>query len=182
MATTNPAVPAAATSAPGAPIPPGMIPGPYGAQPMPPGSRFMIHPTRHYPTQLPWPDISDKAKWSVSSFKFGFGAECLTDGDPDTFWHSDGPQPHFISIEFPKKVAIQKLSLFLSFNEDDSYTPATIEIRAGTGANDLQSIQIINFDKPDGWITFDVGTEPAETEEEPPEGSPPIMYVLYLVS
>ena len=63
---------------------------------------------------------------------------------------SDGPQPHFISIEFPKKVAIQvrqrplisatslpntdkKLSLFLSFNEDDSYTPATIEIRAGTG-------------------------------------------------
>jgi anaphase-promoting complex subunit 10 len=58
----------------------------------------------------------------VSSYKFGFGAECLRDGDPETFWQyvlllqvvlelklrsSDGPQPHFITIEFPRKVAIQ---------------------------------------------------------------------------
>lgn len=73
---------------------------------------------------LPWPDIGHLAKWSVSSYKFGFGAECLHDGDPDTFWQyvffapmnlsielrprsSDGPQPHFITIEFPRKVAIQ---------------------------------------------------------------------------
>ncbi|KAL1745389.1 anaphase-promoting complex subunit 10 [Schizophyllum fasciatum] len=140
----------------------------------------MIHHTRVAP-KLPWPDISDKAKWSVSSFKFGFGAECLTDGDPDTFWHSDGPQPHFITIEFPQKVAMQKLSLFLSFTEDDSYTPATIEVRAGTGANDLQSIQIINFDKPDGWITFDVGTEPDDSEEETNGGAPPIKPVYAYV-
>jgi Anaphase-promoting complex, subunit 10 (APC10) len=38
------------------------------------------------PPVLPWPDISDRAKWSVSSYKFGFGVECLRDGDPDTFW------------------------------------------------------------------------------------------------
>lgn len=38
------------------------------------------------PPRLPWPDIGRLAKWSVSSFKFGFGAECLTDEDPDTFW------------------------------------------------------------------------------------------------
>src|ERR1700677_2381959 len=35
---------------------------------------------------LPWPDIGHLAKWSVSSYKFGFGAECLQDDDPDTFW------------------------------------------------------------------------------------------------
>jgi Anaphase-promoting complex, subunit 10 (APC10) len=35
---------------------------------------------------LPEPDIGHLAKWSVSSYKFGFGAECLRDGDPDTFW------------------------------------------------------------------------------------------------
>jgi anaphase-promoting complex subunit 10 len=35
---------------------------------------------------LPWPDIGHLAKWSVSSYKFGFGAECLRDGDPETFW------------------------------------------------------------------------------------------------
>lgn len=38
------------------------------------------------PPELPWPDIGYLAKWSVSSFKFGFGPECLRDGDPDTFW------------------------------------------------------------------------------------------------
>ena len=42
---------------------------------------------------LPWPDIGHLAKWSVSSFKFGFGPECLQDQDPDTFWQSV-PIPH----------------------------------------------------------------------------------------
>ena len=47
---------------------------------------------------LPWPDIGHLAKWSVSSFKFGFGPECLQDQDPDTFWQSV-PIPH---IRTPK--------------------------------------------------------------------------------
>ena len=38
------------------------------------------------PPRLPWPDIGHLGKWSVSSYKFGFGPECLTDEDPDTFW------------------------------------------------------------------------------------------------
>jgi anaphase-promoting complex subunit 10 len=44
-----------------------------------------LNPVRTPPV-LPWPDIGHLAKWSVSSYKFGFGAECLRDGDPDTFW------------------------------------------------------------------------------------------------
>lgn len=35
---------------------------------------------------LPWPDIGPLGKWSVSSYKFGFGSECLNDDDPETFW------------------------------------------------------------------------------------------------
>jgi hypothetical protein len=42
--------------------------------------------TARKPPVLPWPDIGHFAKWSVSSFKFGFGPECLQDQDPDTFW------------------------------------------------------------------------------------------------
>ncbi|ETW82954.1 hypothetical protein HETIRDRAFT_458552 [Heterobasidion irregulare TC 32-1] len=114
------------------------------------------------PPPLPWKDIGYVAKWSVSSFKFGFGPECLQDDDPDTFWHSDGPQPHFVTIEFPRKMAIQKISLFLSFPLDDSYTPAVLSIRAGTGLGDLQEVRSITLEKPDGWITFDVSTEPSE--------------------
>ena len=46
---------------------------------------------------LPWPDIGHLAKWSVSSFKFGFGPECLQDQDPDTFWQSVSapPSPYY---------------------------------------------------------------------------------------
>ncbi|EJF56498.1 APC10-domain-containing protein [Dichomitus squalens LYAD-421 SS1] len=121
----------------------------------------ILHPGK-LPPRLPWPDIGHLAKWSVSSFKFGFGAECLTDEDPDTFWHSDGPQPHFITVEFPRKVSIQKLSMYLSFPMDDSYTPATIAVRAGTGPVDLQDVRILQVEKPDGWITFDVCMEPNE--------------------
>ena len=56
----------------------------------------------------------------------------------------------------------QKISLFLSFPLDDSYTPAVLSIRAGTGLGDLQEVRAITLEKPDGWITFDVSTEPSE--------------------
>ncbi|GJE85662.1 anaphase-promoting complex subunit 10 [Phanerochaete sordida] len=131
------------------------------------------------PPPLPWPDIGPMAKWSVSSFKFGFGPECLQDGDPDTFWHSDGPQPHFITLEFPRKVAIQKLSIYLCFPSDDSYTPATIAVRAGTGPLDLQDCRVVSLEKPDGWFTFDVSMEPVG---EDGEGFKPVhAYVLQVI-
>ncbi|KIP10971.1 hypothetical protein PHLGIDRAFT_114893 [Phlebiopsis gigantea 11061_1 CR5-6] len=130
------------------------------------------------PPSLPYPDIGHMAKWSVSSYKFGFGPECLQDGDPDTFWHSDGPQPHFITIEFPRKVAIQKLSIYLCFPLDDSYTPATIAVRAGTGPLDLQDCRVVSLEKPDGWFTFDVSMEPAEDGE----GFKPVhAYVIQVI-
>jgi len=127
---------------------------------------------------LPWPDISSLAKWSVSSFKFGFGTECLRDGDPETFWHSDGPQPHFITIEFPRRVAIQKISIYLSYPQDDSYTPSTLAIRAGTGPNDLQDIRIVTLDKPDGWVTFDISSE---ANEEGDGLNPVSAYVVQVI-
>ncbi|KAK0204593.1 anaphase-promoting complex, subunit 10/DOC domain-containing protein [Desarmillaria ectypa] len=130
------------------------------------------------PPILPWPDISSRAKWSVSSAKFGFGVECLRDGDPETFWHSDGPQPHFITIEFPQKMPVQKLSIYLSHPLDDSYTPATLAIRAGTGSTDLQDVRIITLDKPDGWLTFDISSEPNDDGD----GLKPIYaYVLQII-
>lgn len=125
----------------------------------------IVHTGHKRPPVLPWPDISNRGRWSVSSYKFGFGAECLRDGDPETFWHSDGPQPHFITVEFPRKVAIQKISILLSYPQDDSYTPATLAVRAGTGLSDLQDVRVISLEKPDGWITFDVSAEPNEDND-----------------
>ncbi|KAL5503893.1 hypothetical protein ACEPAH_7964 [Sanghuangporus vaninii] len=129
-------------------------------------------------TALPWPDIGHLAKWSVSSYKFGFGPECLRDDDPETFWHSDGPQPHSIIIQFPRKTAVQKVSLHLSFQLDDSYTPSTLCLRAGTSLSDLQDVRVVSFDKPNGWVTFDVSSE---LNEEGQEFKPVYCYVLQII-
>jgi len=80
-------------------------------------------------------------------------------------YSSDGPQPHFITVEFPSKVAIQKLSIFLCFPLDDSYTPSTMCIRAGTGPADLQDVRVVTLEKPDGWITFDISSEARDDGE-----------------
>ncbi|KIJ51038.1 hypothetical protein M422DRAFT_59049 [Sphaerobolus stellatus SS14] len=126
----------------------------------------------------PLPDIGHLGKWSVSSHKFGFGSECLRDDNSETFWHSDGPQPHFITIQFGKKVAIQKIGLHLSYASDDSYTPATVCVRAGTGLSDLQDTRLVSFEKPNGWLLFDVYMEPNEEGD----GYKPVhAYVLQIV-
>ncbi|KAF9533717.1 anaphase-promoting complex, subunit 10/DOC domain-containing protein [Crepidotus variabilis] len=141
-------------------------------------STGVIQAGHNHPNNLPWPDISSRAKWSVSSFKFGFGVECLLDNDPDTFWHSDGPQPHFITVEFPRKVAIQKMSINLNYPQDDSYTPSTLAIRAGTGPSDLQDVRVVTLDKPDGWLIFDVSSEPNEDGDG---HNPVYAYVVQII-
>ena len=52
--------------------------------------------------------------------------------------------------------------MYLSFSLDDSYTPATLAVLAGTGPIDMQDIRILTIEKPEGWVTFDVCVEPNE--------------------
>jgi anaphase-promoting complex subunit 10 len=61
---------------------------------------------------LPWPDIGHLAKWSVSSFKFGFGPECLQDQDSETFWQS--VPSHTTSVPF-LRLPFQSLLTHLFF-------------------------------------------------------------------
>jgi anaphase-promoting complex subunit 10 len=60
---------------------------------------------------------------------------------------------------------LQKLSIFLSYRLDDSYTPAALSVRAGTSPGDLQEVRAVTLDRPDGWITFDISAEPSEDGE-----------------
>jgi len=105
------------------------------------------------------PDIGNLATWTVSSHKLGFDVNCLRDDDPETFWQSDGPQPHHVTLQFAKKVAVQKMAICLNFAADDSYTPIKLLIKAGTGLYDLQEVKHVSMDKPNGWVLFDVGNE-----------------------
>jgi anaphase-promoting complex subunit 10 len=43
--------------------------------------------------------------WSVTSAKPGNGVDLLRDDSLETYWQSDGAQPHLVNIQFQKKVS-----------------------------------------------------------------------------
>ncbi|KAJ8294644.1 Anaphase-promoting complex subunit 10 [Rhodotorula toruloides] len=117
-------------------------------------------------------DIGSLAHWAVSSAKPGYGVEHVRDADPATLWQSEGAQPHLINIQFPKKQSITQVWIFADINQDDSYTPHKISIRAGTHHGDLHEVRWVELANPRGWQAFKLGgtsktgdTGPAEGEE-----------------
>ncbi|XP_044983815.1 anaphase-promoting complex subunit 10-like [Hordeum vulgare subsp. vulgare] len=53
-------------------------------------------------------EMAKTAAWSVSSCKPGNSVASLRDDTLDTYWQSDGAQPHLINIQFQKKVQLQE--------------------------------------------------------------------------
>lgn len=115
-------------------------------------------------------DIGLFASWSVSSSKPGFEVTQLTDPSTSTFWQSEGPQPHHINIQFPRRMAVAQVSFFVDIGLDDSYTPQKISIRAGTFYGDLQEVKLVELDQPRGWVHFPLGS--AADAPDPAEGEP----------
>ena len=62
---------------------------------------------------------------------YNFCIDELRDNNQDTFWQSDNAQPHFINIEFQKKMKIRAVSFYIDFKTDESYTPSKIAIKVG---------------------------------------------------
>ena len=110
-------------------------------------------------------EIGDQAVWSLSSCKPGFGVEQLRDGNLETYWQSDGPQPHLVSIQFRRKTAIQNICLYADYKADESYTPSKISVRAGNHFHDLHQIELIELEEPSGWLTVSLsdGDKPLKT-------------------
>jgi len=101
-------------------------------------------------------DIGHEAVWSLSTAKPGNGVEQIRDDDMDTYWQSDGAQPHLINVQFHKKMTILEVSLYLDYSLDESYTPKKISIKAGTTFHDLVEIQTVNLKEPQGWVKVPV--------------------------
>ena len=55
--------------------------------------------------------------------------EQLRDNNLETYWQSDGTQPHNITVQFLRKVAISEVCLYLDFSLDESYAPKKICVR-----------------------------------------------------
>mmetsp|Transcript_10819 Transcript_10819/g.25926 ORF Transcript_10819/g.25926 Transcript_10819/m.25926 type:complete len:193 (+) Transcript_10819:23-601(+) len=91
--------------------------------------------------------------WSLSTAKPGNEIEQLRDDNTDTFWQSDGPQPHLINIQYAKKTKVSEVHLYLSYKVDESYTPSAISVRIGTSFQDLAEVQVVDLKEPEGWVT-----------------------------
>ncbi|KAL4368299.1 hypothetical protein GQ457_05G012840 [Hibiscus cannabinus] len=109
-------------------------------------------------------EMGKKAAWSVSSCKTGNGVSSLRDDNLETYWQSDGAQPHLVNIQFQKKVKLQLVVLYVDFKLDESYTPSKISIRAGDGFHNLKEIKTVELVKPTGWVYLSLsGNDPRET-------------------
>jgi anaphase-promoting complex subunit 10 len=85
--------------------------------------------------------------------KPGNGVEQIRDDNVDTYWQSDGGQPHLINIQFHKKMSIVEVAFYLDYKLDESYTPKKLSIRAGTTFHDLVEIHVLELSEPTGWVS-----------------------------
>ena len=113
-------------------------------------------------------EIGHLAVWSLSTAKPGNGVAQLRDDNTDTYWQSDGAQPHLINIQFHKKMSVAEIALYLDFKLDESYTPKRINIRCGTSHHDLRDVHKLELDEPSGWVNVPLlqkcgGRAPAST-------------------
>lgn len=112
-------------------------------------------------------DLTHLAVWQVSTAKPGNGVEQLLDGSADTYWQSDGPQPHTISAQFCAKLKVSEVALYLDYGADESYTPAVVSVLAGANAHDLRLIrQVRKLDAPNGWVRIPMGENPSTLDED----------------
>ena len=133
-------------------------------------------------------EIGAAATWSLSSCKSGFGIDQLRDYSQDTYWQykaffiallpkreperssgtlrSDGPQPHTISLTFPKRTLIGQVSIYVDFKQDESYTPSKIAVRTGNNFSDLQDIHIEEMREPSGWIDIPLSFSQTQRDDD----------------
>lgn len=108
-------------------------------------------------------EIGSEGIWSLSTAKPGNGVDQLRDESLETYWQSDGMQPHTISIQFPKRSTVSHVCLYLDFNLDESYTPKEITVKTGMTFHDLEELTRVEVSEPVGWIVVDV---PASSGQE----------------
>lgn len=96
-------------------------------------------------------DVTRLGSWSVSTYKKGCGVDKLLDNSPHTYWQSDGPQPHAIEVRFSKLMRISTIGIFADIASDESYTPSSITVYAGTTQQDLVPVYTYQLDVPEGW-------------------------------
>ena len=97
-------------------------------------------------------EIGDLAVWNVSTAKPGNGVDMLRDGKEDTYWQSDGGQPHRITLHFQRQVTVSKVAMQMDYRLDESYTPRYFRILCGSRWSDVKNVRNNEVVKPQGWV------------------------------
>ncbi|CAK8683539.1 anaphase-promoting complex subunit 10-like [Clavelina lepadiformis] len=97
-------------------------------------------------------EIGSQAIWSVSSCKQGYGVNLLRDNNLETYWQSDGIQPHMVNVQFRQKTSIHSIGVYTDYKADESYTPSRLSVLIGNDFNDLHEIEQIEINEPTGWV------------------------------
>ncbi|XP_061619825.1 anaphase-promoting complex subunit 10 isoform X1 [Phyllopteryx taeniolatus] len=121
-------------------------------------------------------EIGSQAVWSLSSCKPGFGVDQLRDDNLETYWQSDGSQPHLVNIQFRyevrsgtpcpfcapafflltaasrRRTTVKMLCIYADYKSDESYTPSKISVRVGNNFHDLHEVRQLEMVEPSGWI------------------------------
>jgi anaphase-promoting complex subunit 10 len=102
----------------------------------------------------------------VTSSRASHDVGRILESSLDTFWQSEGPLPHILTVQFPRLVALTELRIYLDIKQDESYTPLEILIRVGLHRNDLCDLCTIELDRPSGWTSaslLDIDDQPFPT-------------------
>jgi len=103
-------------------------------------------------------DVTKSALWTVSSVKGGYEISSMFDGKKDTFWQSDALPPHFLCAQFSKRTYISKVSIFLSIQNDETYTPTEIAVHIGEDPSRLTCFLKEELGQLQGWIDINIET------------------------
>lgn len=76
------------------------------------------------------------------------------DNQPETYWQSDGTQPHLITLQFQQMVQVSRVALQADYRMDESYTPQRIAVRIGTRWSDIRMVRTEEVQEPQGWIVI----------------------------
>jgi anaphase-promoting complex subunit 10 len=102
-------------------------------------------------------ELNELGVWTLSSARLGSGVEQLLDGNLNTFWQSDGTQPHSLTVQFPRKTWVSELCMQVDFKADESYTPSRVAVSVGNSPHDLIEVQSVDLLEPIGWFNFALG-------------------------
>lgn len=113
-------------------------------------------------------EIGHDAVWSLSTAKPGNGVIQIRDNSIDTYWQSDGGQPHLINIHFLKRKSVSEIAFYLDYTQDESYTPKKISIRSGITFHELEEIKVVEMNEPVGWVSVPLyaQVDPLEEDDE----------------